>query len=61
MVLLPFVVLLVLSIGHWLFTPVINALTPLLSLSWLGWGLLALTLWLFSGSRPDEPPSRPKP
>jgi len=61
MVLLPFVVLLVLSIGHWLFTPVINALTPLLSLAWLGWGLLALTLWLFSGSPPDEPPSRPKP
>jgi len=60
MVLLVFVVLLVLSLGHWLFTPVIDALTPLLSLAWLGWGLLTLILWLFSGSRPDEPPTRPK-
>lgn len=60
MVLLAFLILLVLSLGNWLFTPLLRALTPLLSLTWLGWLALALALWLLAGSRGEEPPSNPK-
>lgn len=56
MLFLGFLLLLVLSLGHWLFTPLLGALTPLLSLAWLGWCALALLLWLFSGSAGEEPP-----
>lgn len=59
MVLLVFVTLLVLSLAHWLFIPVLQILTPVLSLAWLGWGALVLVLWLFAG--PDGPPSNPQP
>jgi hypothetical protein len=60
MLLLTLLILLVLSLAYWLFTPVLHALTPFLSTAWLGWGLLALSLWLLAGSSSDEPPSRPQ-
>lgn len=53
------VVLLVMSVGFWLFSPLLGFLTPLLSLSWLGWALLAVAVWLFAGTGTEEPPSRP--
>ena len=53
------VVLLVMGLGFWVFSPLLGFLTPLLSLSWLGWGLLAVGVWLFAGADTDEPPSRP--
>jgi hypothetical protein len=49
--------LLVLSLSHWMFAPALWLLTPLLSLTWLGWLALALMLWLFSGSDSGEPPT----
>lgn len=58
---LTFLMLLVLSLGHWLFTPLFHALTPLLSLAWLGWLLLVVLLWLFAGSPGTEPQSIKKP
>lgn len=60
MVFLAFLLLVVLSLSHWLFTPMLRVLTPLLSLAWLGWLLLALAVWLFSGPGHEEPPSPPK-
>jgi hypothetical protein len=39
----------VLAIHHWLIEPFAHLLTPLLTLSWLGWGFLALAVWLFTG------------
>jgi hypothetical protein len=32
--------------------PLVLLLTPVLDLSWLGWALLLLLLWLFAGGRP---------
>jgi hypothetical protein len=32
--------------------PLVLLLTPVLDLSWLGWVLLLLVLWLFAGGRP---------
>ncbi|MEB3258977.1 MAG: hypothetical protein VKN83_11770 [Cyanobacteriota bacterium] len=58
MLLLTFLTLLVMSLDSWLLTPLLHALTPLLSLAWLGWGVLALGLWLFAAPSPDDPPSR---
>lgn len=43
------VILSVLTVHHWLLDPFVGIVTPLLSLSWLGWGLLAVVLWLFAG------------
>ncbi|MFM7266383.1 MAG: hypothetical protein ACKOZW_12500 [Cyanobium sp.] len=45
------VVLSVLTLHHWLLDPFVAVVTPLLSLSWLGWALLAVMLWLFAGGR----------
>lgn len=59
MLLLTFLTLLVLSLGSWLLTPLLYALTPVLSLAWVGWGVLVLGLWLFAAPNPDDPPSRP--
>jgi hypothetical protein len=42
-------VLLTLSLSHWLVEPFVALATPLLNLSWLGWALLAVLLWLFAG------------
>lgn len=60
MLLLTFLILVVLSVGMWLFTPLIHALTPLLSMAWLGWGLLALGLWLMAGEAAEPRPPRRK-
>jgi hypothetical protein len=49
---LTLVLLGVLTLYHWLLEPFVRIVTPLLSLSWLGWGLLAMALWLFAGGRP---------
>ncbi|MEC8441393.1 MAG: hypothetical protein VXZ59_03640 [Cyanobacteriota bacterium] len=35
---------------HWLFTPFVDLFTPLLSLNWIGWVLLAFAVWAFSGA-----------
>jgi hypothetical protein len=42
-------VLLSLTISHWLVEPLATLSTPLLTLSWLGWLLLGVLLWLVSG------------
>lgn len=42
-------VLLTLALSHWLVEPFVALATPLLSLSWLGWVLLVVLLWLFAG------------
>jgi hypothetical protein len=44
-------VVVTLAISHWLVEPFVVALTPLLTLAWLGWGLLLLLAWLFAGGR----------
>jgi hypothetical protein len=61
MVLLLFFTLLVLSLSHWLFEPLLRGLTPVLSFAGLGWVLLGLGLWLLAGASSDEPPRHPKP
>ncbi len=43
--------LLTLAVSHWLLEPLAALIRPLLSLSWLGWGLLAGVIWLFAGDR----------
>jgi hypothetical protein len=43
--------LVTLSLHHWLVEPLTALLRPLLSLSWLGWGLVAGLVWLFAGDR----------
>lgn len=60
MLLITFLVLLVLSLGQWLLTPLIRVFTPLLSLEWVGWSLLGVGLWLFAGSESDDPPPATK-
>ncbi len=55
MLLITFLVLLVLSLGQWLLSPLIHVVTPLLSLAWVGWALLAVALWLFAGYASDDP------
>ncbi|MEB3306009.1 MAG: hypothetical protein VKL58_07330 [Cyanobacteriota bacterium] len=47
------------SLGLGLLSPLLHVLTPLLSLAWLRWGILALGLWLFAAPSADDPPSRP--
>ena len=61
MLLLCFLSVLMLSLGQWLLAPLLHAFMPLLTLNWLGWLVLALTLWLFSGSVFPGPPSGSKP
>ncbi len=49
---MPAMVLLVLvsmAVSHWLVEPLAVLSTPLLTLSWLGWVLLGLLVWLVSG------------
>lgn len=43
-------VLATLAISHWFVEPFVVLITPWFSLSWLGWGGLALFLWAFAGS-----------
>jgi len=52
--------LVVLSLSHWLFEPLLRGLTPSLSSVGLGWVALALVLWLLAGASSDEPPDNPK-
>ena len=44
-------VLLTVALSHWLVEPLVLLATPLLTLSWFGWALLAGGLWLFAGGR----------
>lgn len=44
-------VLVSLALSHWLVEPLIRVITPLFTLGWLGWGGLALLLWLLAGSQ----------
>jgi hypothetical protein len=48
---LALVLVALLSLSHWLMQPFYGFATSLLSLSWLGWALLAVLLWLFAGGR----------
>jgi hypothetical protein len=41
----------ILVLHHWLIEPFVHLLTPVLTLSWLGWAALAFALWLFAGPR----------
>jgi hypothetical protein len=59
MLLLTFLTLVVMSLGLGLLSPLLQLLTPVLSLAWLGWGVLLLGLWLFAAPGPDDPPSPP--
>ncbi|MFN9631339.1 MAG: hypothetical protein ACK59A_14095 [Cyanobacteriota bacterium] len=59
MVLLVLLTLVVVSISHWLFEPLLRLVTPLLFSVWLGWGGLALVLWMFAGVASEGPPSNP--
>jgi hypothetical protein len=60
MLLLLLFTLLVLSLSHWLFVPLLRGLTPALSSVALGWVLLSLVVWLLAGASSDEPPRDPK-
>jgi hypothetical protein len=42
-------VLFTLTLSHWVVEPFVVLATPLLNLSWLGWGMLFALLWLFAG------------
>jgi hypothetical protein len=44
--------LLTVGLAELLARPLVLLLTPVLDLSWLGWALLLLVLWLFAGGRP---------
>jgi hypothetical protein len=59
MVLLTLLTLVVMSLSLWLLSPLVHALTPVLSLVWLGWGVLLLGLWLFAAPSGEDPPSHP--
>lgn len=39
---------------QWLFTPFVDLFTPLLSLTWMGWGLLIFAVWAFSGANGER-------
>jgi hypothetical protein len=53
-------VLVTLGLAQGLLRPLVLLLTPVLSLSWLGWGLLILFLWLLAGrSLQDTDPGGP--
>ena len=55
-------VLVTLGLAQGLLRPLVLLLTPVLSLSWLGWGLLILFLWLLAGrSAQDTDPGGPSP
>lgn len=59
--LLILLVLLVLSLSHWLLEPLLRALTPALSAAWLAWAGLPLALWLLAGAASDQHPVKRKP
>jgi hypothetical protein len=61
MLILLLFVLMVLSLSHWLFEPVLMAFTPAFSLVGIGWVGLLVVLWLLAGTSSDEPPRHPKP
>lgn len=46
--------LLTLALSHWLVQPLTGLIRPLLTFSWLGWGLLVGLLWLFAGDRREQ-------
>jgi hypothetical protein len=43
------VVMITVAVSHWLVEPFVRLASPSLTLSWVGWALLAAGLWLFSG------------
>ncbi|MCT0206693.1 hypothetical protein [Synechococcus sp. CS-1332] len=43
-------VLLEVSLSHWLLAPLVHLATPLFQLGWLGWLGLAALVWLFAGA-----------
>lgn len=50
MLLILLLVIVSLGLSHWLVEPVVALLQRLLTLGWLGWGLLGLGVWLFAGT-----------
>lgn len=59
MLLLTLLTLVVMALGVVLLAPLLNLVTPVLSLAWLGWALLLLGLWVFAAPSPEDPPSHP--
>jgi hypothetical protein len=65
--------LLLMTFNHWVFSPLLQLTQGLLELHWLGWMVLALGLWLVAGAaaprpesgalkaRPGAEPGRPRP
>lgn len=48
---LTLVLLAMLSLSYWVLQPFASLATSVLNLSWLGWALLVVGVWLFAGGR----------
>ncbi len=65
--------LLLMTLNHWVFAPLLQLAQGLLELQWFGWLVLALGLWLVGGAagprlesgslkpKPGAEPGRPRP
>ncbi len=51
--------LVLLTLSHWLFEPLLRGISPALASTGLGWVALALALWLLAGASSGEPPHKP--
>ena len=49
------IILLLMGLIHWLLEPLDAVLTAVLSLRWLGWVVLPIVLWVFSGRHGARP------
>ena len=54
MQLVALLVLVTLTVSHWLVEPLVQLFQPLFLLSWLPWAFLGAGLWLLAG---DNPPN----
>lgn len=54
MLALVLLVMVSLGLSHWLVEPLVLLLRPVVSLAWVGWGMLVILVWLFAGSGPDR-------
>lgn len=55
--------LLLMTLNHWVLAPLLQLTQGLLELHWFGWLVLALGLWLVSGAaipRPESGSLKPK-
>jgi hypothetical protein len=58
MLALALLVMACLGLSHWLVEPLVSLLQPVLSLVWIGWGLLGLLVWLLAGSGSERDPGQ---